>query len=154
MRHFIAFVFVAAILALTFEAFADPVTFGDANTARPGGVYVSLTTDDAASCSALCARDGICMAWTYRETPAHACELKAVVTPATTEEGAYSGLSARAPEFAQHMAEAIAPPAMRTTAPAASSIRASTTSAASRASAGEGLLGGPDDDAIRPRLGE
>lgn len=147
MRFLVIIVFVAAIVTLTLQAFADPAAIGDANTTRPGGVYVSLAATDAAACSHLCAQDDICMAWTYRETPAHACELKAVVTPAVAEEGASSDLSARAPDFARRLAEATAP-----TPPEAPP--AAITPISTRHDPAEGLLGGPDDSTLRPRMGE
>lgn len=147
MRFLVVLVFVAAIVTLTLQAFADPAAIGDANTARPGGVYVSLAAEDAAACSHLCAQDDICMAWTYREKPAQACELKAVVTPAVAEEGAFSGLSGRAPDFTRRLAEATAPTPPQP--PPAAMTPVST-----RHGASEGLLGGPDDSTLRPRIGE
>ena len=151
MRFLVVIVFVAAIVTLTLQAFAEPPAIGDANTARPGGVYVSLAAEDAVACSRLCAQDDICMAWTYREKPAQACELKAVVTPAIAEEGAISGLSRRAPDFARRLAEATAPTPPEGP-PAPPSI--AMTPVSTRHDASEGLLGGPDDSTLRSRTPE
>jgi PAN domain len=123
----------ALIVALGASAFAQAPLIGERDTARPGGVYSSLTTADAAACAQLCAEDGICMAWTFRTAPTRTCELKAVAPPPIAETGAHSGLSARAPAFAQRL---------RASAPDESVALAIAAALPEEEIAGE-LLGGP-----------
>lgn len=67
---------------------------GEANTARPGATFATIEAETAAACERLCADDTLCMAWSFH---GNACELKAVVPPATPQDGAFSGISTRAP---------------------------------------------------------
>lgn len=113
---------------------------------RPAGAFATLEAADAAACMRLCADDGLCMAWTFRD--AGACELRAVVPTAASEPGATSGVSARAPA-SMRRAIVTAPPAQP--APEAPG----TEPPATYAHASDGLLGGPEGPgpALRPRHG-
>lgn len=93
----------AMILSLTlvFAAPAGAEAIGEPDTARPGGAYSAMPAADPAACALACARDALCMAWTFRPAEANACELKAVIPALRPERGATSGLSARAPAFAR-----------------------------------------------------
>lgn len=92
----------------------------DQGLARPGGVYATQPTSDPAACAQACASDGLCMAWMLRD---NLCELKAVAPAPIADSGAISGLSARAPDFARHVAAqapaTAPPPAMTPNAPPA-----------------------------------
>lgn len=114
MRAALLIGFVLSLGAI--NAFAQAPLIGERDTARPGGIYTQLRTSDAGACALLCDQDGLCLAWTYRETDA-ACELKAVVPQAIAEAGATSGLSARAPDFTRRVAPEETPAIRLTTAP-------------------------------------
>ncbi|GAM98850.1 hypothetical protein U91I_02486 [alpha proteobacterium U9-1i] len=94
--------FIIAFFAVAAGAVAQEALVGARGVARPGGAYVTLPSADASACAALCARDGLCMAWTQRVEPV--CELKAVIPSPIAAPGVTSGLSARAPDFARHLA--------------------------------------------------
>lgn len=99
----------ALLVSAVMTVRADGVSAIEADMNRPGGAYLSLPASSADACVALCAQDQICMAWSFKAAD-NACELKAVITPATPAEGFQSGLSARAPYFARHTgADADAP---------------------------------------------
>lgn len=143
-------VFAISALVATAAAAASPsLDLGDPDTARPGGVYTTLTVADAAACVRLCAQDSLCMAWTLRASGA--CELKAVITPRVAEYGARSGLSARAPAFARTIADTRPALAPEIEAPPALALRMA--SSAPPASTNDELLGGDDTEDLRPRIG-
>jgi hypothetical protein len=79
---------------------------GDFNVARPGGAYGNVEAETPAACERICADDTICMAWSFQ---ANACELKAIVPAAHAQNGAISGVSARAPASLRVRFEAPAP---------------------------------------------
>lgn len=138
---------LSALLVLAAAAFATEL-----GVARPGGVYRTATVTHADACQQLCARDRLCMAWTY-ETQTQACELKAVVPAATPSADAISGVMSRAGVFA----ETVAPPAPPQPAPAPKPEEAVIPTAAARnasADADEELLGGDDDLGLRARFSE
>jgi|CXWL01.1.fsa_nt_gi hypothetical protein len=132
--------------AFATSAAAQQVLISERDIARPGGSYATLAIADAGACEALCARDTLCLAWTYRADAM--CELKAVIPPPVAVAGAHSGLSARAPEFARAIAlpELAAAPAPQELAVAATLTRPDTPTEMA-------LLGGPTEDALRLRLG-
>jgi hypothetical protein len=141
--------FVAAAFAA--HAPAQGGLAGDADVARPGGVYNLLTTPSADACAQACAEDGLCIAWTY--LPGGACELKAVAPAPVRSMGARSGLSRRTPDNLRQADArallALAPVAAP--APAAAPVLASASGVDH-----SGLLGGVQDDTpetLRPRLG-
>ncbi|MGE0596601.1 MAG: PAN domain-containing protein [Hyphomonadaceae bacterium] len=148
----------AIALSIGFTAAAE-APIGDWNVDRPGAVYTSLRVDGALACAALCAEDGICMAWTLRE---RTCELKAVAPAPIWAEGVVSGLSMRAPSFARRtvLTAHAAPPSAQTVAtalpanvfPADELIEPLSETALLNAD--EALLGGPQNDNahLRPRL--
>lgn len=111
--------------------------------ARPGGAFAVLDVTDPAACMRACAADGLCMAWTY--LPGGVCELKAVVPAAVVRPDAVSGLSARAPAS---LPSAALPDSAPPEPPPASPARPSALVLNEPA-----LLGGPAENALRPRLG-
>jgi len=131
-------------------ALAQEVLIGARDTARPGGSYATLPSADAANCARLCTADGLCMAWTQRADAM--CELKAVVPAPVTMQGAISGLSARAPDFARRVAVAAATPA---TAEIATEPAIEVKTTAADAPSEVALLGGLTDteNPLRPRFG-
>lgn len=155
MRLLRVLVLTAAAAVFGVHAAAQSGPAGDADVARPGGVYNLLTTATADACASACAEDGICIAWTY--LPGGACELKAVAPTPVRSIGARSGLSARTPA-ALRQADAMALSQL----PAAPALRPQmlAESAPSAPIYGgvddSGLLGGVQDDTpepLRPRLG-
>ena len=88
-------------LALTVEVAAEAPASGQSDVSRPNGIYASLNARDVAACEASCAADGLCLAWTY--TPAGVCGLTAIASQPVFLQGARSGLSRRAPEFARQI---------------------------------------------------
>ncbi|MEJ0060465.1 MAG: PAN domain-containing protein [Terricaulis sp.] len=140
MRTLILFAAVLAIFAV--EAAAQTPLIGQANIARPGGVYTTLSVREPAACAQLCSEDAICMAWTFRAQRDGDCELKAVASSPVVEMGAISGLSSRAPDFARRLAAPAVP-------------ENASYSALETAENGE-LLGGPltAPVSLRPRTNE
>lgn len=135
----------AAIAAIAASAYAaDEV--GERDVARPGGVYTTVNTSDAAVCAALCTRDDICMAWTL--TSAGVCELKAVAPNPVQMTGAVSGLSPRAPDFLRRIGVAPAAPQQLAAATPAEHHRRRSNEEAEQA-----LLGGADGGDLRPTFG-
>ncbi|WP_395645335.1 PAN domain-containing protein [Terricaulis sp.] len=139
----------AAVLLFSFEAAAQGMA-GQFNTARPGAAYMSSPAADSDACARRCADDGLCMAWTFQAN--RACDLHANVAAPVQAAGAYSGLSQRAPAFAQALA--LAPPAVNLSETKADVVAADTFAAppqVEEAPEVAGLLGGPDDGDLRPR---
>jgi hypothetical protein len=154
MRFLRALILSAAALCFGAHAAAQSGPAGDADVARPGGVYNLLTAPNASACAQACTDDGICMAWTFQA--GGACELKAVAPAPVRAMGARSGLSSRTPPGLRQadanalraltpiIAEAPPPPAANPQLAAITTLDDS------------GLLGGLEDDApetLRPRLG-
>lgn len=141
---------LAAVLAFSFEAAAQG-TAGQFNTARPGAAYMSTPAADSEACARRCAEDGLCMAWTFQTS--NACELHANVSAPVEAAGAYSGLSVRAPAFARTMT--IGKPTTAVNTPETTvTPTAETLAEAPLEEAPEvaGLLGGPDEGDLRPRM--
>jgi len=116
-----------------------------------GGVYAALESNNAGACMRLCAEDGLCMAWAFRN--AGVCELRATAPLDHGWEGASSGLSARVPASMR---------VVRASEPAASIAAIETGEKAApqpsplaRNDPAEALLGGAEAAArdLRPRLG-
>lgn len=125
---------------------------GEANTARPGATYSTAEADSAAACERLCAEDTICMAWSFR---ANSCELKATVPSSVAQESATSGVSSRAPGYLRVRYEAPAPVAVPA---AAAEMVPEADAPVPTASIEEddvsvALLGGPEPEDLRSRLG-
>lgn len=118
---------------------------GDLNTARPGATFATVEAANPAACERLCADDTICMAWSFH---ANACELKATVPAAISQEGVISGVSARAPASLRVRYE---PPAPAAPAPEAAEFLSEETFATIAEHEPEddlslALLGGPEDE--------
>lgn len=148
------------ILALAAGAFALAAAAaaqqpaGDWHVDRPGAVYASLRTENAEACARRCADDGICMAWSYRID--RSCDLKAVAPAPVRAEGVISGLSPRAPDFAQRIAFEPLPPRSAAQAPTVGASAAPRVPApAAEMDVAAALLGGPEAEPayLRPRLG-
>jgi hypothetical protein len=153
MRLLRALILSAAALACGAHAAAQVGQAGDANVARPGGVYNLLTTANADACAQACGDDGLCIAWTFQA--GGACELKAVAPAPVRTMGARSGLSSRTPpglrQADANALRALTPVSAETSPPAANPQLAAITTLDD-----SGLLGGLDDGApetLRPRLG-
>jgi hypothetical protein len=124
---------------------------GEANTARPGATYSTVRSDSAAGCEQLCAGDTICMAWSFR---ANSCELKATIPASVAQEGASSGVSIRAPAHLRVRHEA--PPASASAPATAAEIVLEADAPAAGVGEDEislALLGGPEPEGLRSRLG-
>ncbi|MDX2274661.1 MAG: PAN domain-containing protein [Hyphomonadaceae bacterium] len=149
MRLLKVFAVSALACALAAHATAQIGPAGDANVARPGGVYNLLTTDNPNACAQACAVDGICMAWTY--LPGGVCELKAVTPAPIRSVGARSGLSVRTPAPLR-AADAASLRSLTpvVSAPAPSPEQPALTWAA--ATDDSGLLGGPEPQSPEPLL--
>jgi len=115
---------------------------GDFNTARPGATFATVEAANPAACERLCADDTICMAWSFH---ANACELKATVPAAISQDGVVSGVSARAPASLRVRYQPPAPPQ-----PAPEAAFEDTFVAATPAEPEDdlslALLGGPEDE--------
>lgn len=111
--------------------------------AGSGAAYATLPLHDAAACARACADDGLCIAWIQR--PQGGCELSATAPATWPTDGSAGGLSNRAPAFA-----ALPPPAPSTVAEHTESEHADE---AAEDDPGYALLGGPDEGALRLRLG-
>jgi hypothetical protein len=153
MRLLRAILLFAAALAFGAHAAAQSGPAGDADVARPGGVYNLLTVATADACAQACASDGICIAWSLQ--PGGACELKAVAPAPVRSLGVRSGLSSRAPAGLRH-ADASALRALTPVAEAPAPDASNPQLAAINSLDDSGLLGGLGDEALenlRPRLG-
>jgi hypothetical protein len=125
---------------------------GEPNTARVGGVLATAATETAEGCERLCRDDTLCMAWTFE---AGLCRTSANVPSVVTRAGAVSGLSARAPRTMQAPVVSLSapPPApivddepfAENAAPAPPTPTEDLISAE--------LLGGPEEEDLRTRLG-
>lgn len=69
------------------------------NQARPGGVFLTVAAGTPSMCARACENDNLCMSWTLSPLPGNSCELKAVIPPAQSSPGSFSGLSSRAPRL-------------------------------------------------------
>lgn len=136
----------APVLALAFGAALAVLTPAGAADQRVNASYNTVTTRDVAACARACADDGLCVAW-MRQTSG-ACDLIAIAPTAPAPSGASAGLSSRAPSFAAWPA-AIAPIAV--TAPVGETPPASIHEPETEATLV--LLGGPEENSLRPRLG-
>jgi len=123
--------------------------------AAAAGAYASHAAADAAACARLCADDGLCMVWTFRDG---GCELRATA-PSGPQPGIL-GFSARAPGALRQsfVNQAPAPPAptpLRVEADEQPPAPATETAPEQVADGNVELLGGPDvaETALRPRLG-
>lgn len=153
MRIVRTLILSAAALAFGAHAAAQNAPAGDADVARPGGVYNLLTTTNADTCASACSQDNICIAWTFQA--GGACELKAVAPAPVRSVGARSGLSSRTPPNLRQ-ADANALRALTPIAAAAPQAAANPQLAALSGLDDSGLLGGLEDEApetLRPRLG-
>lgn len=135
-------------------AFACVLGLAIAAATRPAlasGVYVSLTTSDAAACARACADDGICMAWSFHRD--NKCQLTAVVSSDTNPEALASGFASRAPASLRR-----APPVQIAAVLAAAPAQANAAPPAAEPPAGQAehddglLLGGPDEGDLRLSL--
>lgn len=135
----------APILALAFGAALAVLTPAGAADQRVNASYNTVTTRDVAACARACADDGLCVAWMRQQSGA--CDLIAVAPTAPAPDGASTGLAARAPSFAAWPAPvapiAVAVPVTETHAAIISEPETETTLV---------LLGGPEDEMLRPRL--
>ncbi|MGE0828206.1 MAG: PAN domain-containing protein [Hyphomonadaceae bacterium] len=88
------------LAASTLASFAaiGAASSSEPGVARPGGTYQTLPASSANDCAAACARDGLCLSWTFL-TQTYQCELKAVIPQPVLAASAVSGLSQRAPDF-------------------------------------------------------
>lgn len=129
---------------------------GDINTARPGATFSTVEAESAGSCERLCVQDTLCMAWSFHD---NLCELKAVVPAAVAQDGAISGVSARAPASLRRQArirETTIVAALETSAlaPPVEPGALSEPTAATDSDISDQLLGGLETDGgIRERLG-
>jgi hypothetical protein len=136
----------APILALAFGAAITVLTPAGAADQRVNASYNTVTTRDVAACARACADDGLCVAWMRQASGA--CDLIAVAPTAPAPDGASTGLSSRAPSFAAWPAP-LAP--TEVTAPAAQTQPAVVHEPETEVTLL--LLGGPEDNTLRPRLG-
>lgn len=128
---------VAFMTAMT--ALAAPALAADR-----AGFYATLEAD-ADDCARACAEDSLCVAWTHQDA---SCGLSAAA-PQSLVAGAHFGLSPNAPAFirAQFAARQTPEPTLPEPPPATQVIAARHEDTASLE-----LLGGPDEDALRPQL--
>lgn len=138
---------LAPFIALALGAVLAAATSANATSQRINGSYTSVTAHDAAACARACADDGLCIAW-IRHADA-ACELMAIAPTAPPAADAETGIASRAPTFAAWPAPVVAatPVATLNVASAETSPQYPETEATLA------LLGGPDEETLRPRLG-
>ena len=139
--------FAPPFIALTLGAALAIATSANATGPRINGSYTSVTTRDAAACARACADDGLCIAW-IRNADA-SCDLMAIAPTAPPAATAEVGIAARAPSFA-------AWPRPVTAAEPVVTLALAAPEAATRAPETEAtlaLLGGPEEESLRPRLG-
>jgi len=133
----------APILALAFGAAITVLAPAGAADQRVNASYNTVTTRDVAACARACADDGLCVAWMRQASGA--CDLIAVAPTAPAPDGASTGLSSRAPSFAAW------PAPIEVTASAAQTRPAIVHEPETEVTLL--LLGGPEDNVLRPRLG-
>jgi hypothetical protein len=139
--------FAPPFIALALGAALAAATSANAANQRVNGSYMSVTARDAAACARACADDGLCIAW-IRHADA-ACELMAIAPTTPPALGADVGIASRAPSFAAWPAPATAAePVVTLAAATPAPILHHPETEATLA-----LLGGPDDELLRPRLG-
>lgn len=115
--------------------------------AEQAGAYSIVAAASAEDCARVCADDGICMAWTFRADDI--CALSA--TAPQTVDGVLSGFAARAPAFLRART-AVQQTVVSAPIPDTPVVKEPPTSAAMEEDPALMLLGGPEDDALRPRL--
>ncbi|WP_158766438.1 hypothetical protein [Terricaulis silvestris] len=134
-------------IALALGAALAVATSANATSQRVNGSYTSVTTHDANACARACADDGLCIAWIRHADGACALMAIAPETPAPT--GTEAGIASRAPSFAAWPAPSAA------TEPVIALPIATQETAFHQpeTEATLALLGGPDGETLRPRLG-
>jgi hypothetical protein len=138
--------FAPPFIALALGAALAAATSANAANQRVNGSYMTVTARDAAACARACADDGLCIAW-IRHADA-ACELMAIAPTTPPALGADVGIASRAPSFAAWpVAVTAAAPVTLAAATPAPTVHHPETEATLA------LLGGPDDESLRPRLG-
>jgi hypothetical protein len=146
---------LSALTIVTLAALSAPASAVD--PARSAGAYSVVAARDVDACARACANDGLCMVWSFRA--GNSCELMATV-PASPPAGVY-GVSPRAPASIRQLTPVETPQ----TAKAADTPRAlPATDVAETPPHVEpeaplpeedtlALLGGPENETLRPRLG-
>jgi hypothetical protein len=139
--------FPPPFIALALGAALAVATSANATSQRVNGSYTSVTARDANACARACADDGLCIAW-IRHADA-ACDLMAIAPETPAPTGAEVGIATRAPSFAAWPAPIAAtePVVMSPAATQEIAIHQPETEATLA------LLGGPDEETLRPRLG-
>lgn len=138
--------FIPPLVALALGAALATATSANATSQRINGSYTSVTARDVTACARACADDGLCIAW-IRHADA-SCELMAIAPNAPPENGAEVGIATRAPSFAAWPTPIVAAEQTIVLAAAAPQTIHQPETEATLA-----LLGGPDDETLRPRLG-
>ncbi len=139
--------FAPPFIALALGAALAVATSANATNQRVNGSYTSVTAHDAAACARACADDGLCIAWIRQAEGA--CDLMAIAPTAPPAAGAEAGISQRAPSFAAWPTPVvIAEPVVLLAAAAPDDSPRQPETEATLA-----LLGGPDEETLRPRLG-
>jgi hypothetical protein len=133
-------------IVLALGAALAAATSANATSQRVNGSYTSVTARDAAACARACADDGLCIAWIRHADTS--CELMAIAPNAPPTNGAEVGIATRAPSFAVWPTPIVAAQPVIVLAAAAPQTIHQPETEASLA-----LLGGPDDETLRPRLG-
>lgn len=139
--------FASPIIALALGAALAAATSANATSQCVNGSYMSVTARDAAACARACADDGLCIAW-IRNADA-SCDLMAIAPNAPPALNAEVGIAERAPSFAAW------PRPVTVTEPvvAVALTAPETAPREPETEATLALLGGPDDELLRPRLG-
>jgi hypothetical protein len=114
--------------------------------ALAGAAYTTLEARDAAACARACTDDGLCIAWI--QNTQNVCALSATVPTAWPGDDATMGLSARAPSFASLPERPQGLTNITETPP----VEPSPDHADTAPEPEYALLGGPEDDTLRPRL--
>jgi hypothetical protein len=144
----VAMRFVPPFIALALGAALAIATSASATSQRVNGSYTSVTARNAAACARACADDGLCIAW-IRHADA-SCDLMAIAPETPAPTGAEVGIATRAPSFAAWPAPSAAtePVIMLPIATQETTIHQVETDTTLA------LLGGPDEETLRPRLGD
>jgi hypothetical protein len=139
--------FASPFIAIALGAALAAATSANAANQRVNGSYMSVTARDANACARACADDGLCIAW-IRHADA-TCELMAIAPETPAPIGAEVGIATRAPSFAAWPARVAAtePVVALPVATQETAIHQPVTEATLA------LLGGPDEETLRPRLG-
>jgi hypothetical protein len=139
--------FASPFIALALGAALAATTSANATSQRVNGSYTSVTARDATTCARACADDGLCIAW-IRHADA-TCELMAIAPETPAPTGAEVGIATRAPSFAAWPAPTTATEPVIALPIATQEIVIHQV----ETEATLALLGGPDEEALRPRLG-